>query len=252
MTSILFIDDDQFVTALYKGKLQSEGFVVETAHTGTEALTKLDRTSPDLIILDLNIPDFNGVEILQLVRSTQHLQHTPVIIFSNGYIQKLVEAVKEMGVNKILTKAQCPPGKLLSEVKEILGEAEQKPASLAAVATASPQNFTTEDLPALLDSFHSLQDTTGLHSALVRIYKAAGPYIITASKAGENTAQKKLGGILEKLFEDLYAHPEHLTDSTKQTLSAGLQKLSQFDNEKSAPALESERALKNILQSFDG
>ena len=123
MTSILFIDDDQFVTTLYKGVLQSEGFVVDTAHTGTEALEKLDQTTPDLIILDLNIPDFNGAEILRLVRSTQHLIHIPVIIFSSGYIQKLVVDVKELGVSKILTKAQCPPGRLLSEVKEILERA---------------------------------------------------------------------------------------------------------------------------------
>jgi CheY-like chemotaxis protein len=251
MKSILLIDDDKFVTTLYAAKLQSEGFVVDTAHSGNEAIEKLERNRPDIIILDLNMPGISGVELLRAIRAVPLFQHVPVIIFSSAYIRTLVDEAAQLGVNKILAKSQCPPKMLISEVKKILDRAPATEAFLTTDAIALTENPTTDDIPALLEKFASSEEAAMLHNLLLRIYKASLLHISKALKENENTVPGQLGRALEKLIEDLYANPGHITASTKQTLVAGLQKLSQIYTEKPKTTLESELALKDVLRSLE-
>jgi len=252
MKSILLIDDDKFVTTLYAAKLQNEGFAVDTAHSGEEAIEKLEKNRPDMIILDLNMPGISGVELLRAIRAVPLFQHVPVIIFSSGYIRTLVDEARQLGINKILAKSQCPPKMLISEVKAILDRAPAMTSFLSTDAAALPESPTTEDIPALLEQFVSSEEAAMLHNALLKIYKASLIHINNALKENEGTVQGQLGRALEKLIEDLYANPGHITKSTKETLVAGLQKLSQIYAEKPQTALESELALKDILRSLEG
>ncbi|MBV5344064.1 MAG: hypothetical protein JZU63_00225, partial [Rhodoferax sp.] len=116
---------------------------------------------------------------------------------------------------------------------------------------ALSEDLTPGDLPSLSDQFTASADPSTLHTVLVKIYKASRDYINRALEANDGTVQGQLGRALEKLFDGLYAHPEHITESTKHTLSAGLQKLGRLDAEKSKPALESELALKGLLKSLE-
>jgi CheY-like chemotaxis protein len=251
MKSILLIDDDKFVTTLYAAKLQSEGFAVDVAHSGDEAIEKIEKAPPDVIILDLNMPGISGVELLRAIRAVPLFRHVPVIIFSSGYIRTLVDEATQLGVYKILAKSQCPPKMLISEVKELLSRVPTTASFLAADAETLAENPTTDDIPALLELFVSSGDPAVLHAELLKIYKASRPHITKALEAQDGTVQGQLGRALEKLIEDLYAHPEHITESTKHTLSAGLQKLSRIEGEKAKPALESELALKDLLRSLE-
>lgn len=251
MKSILLIDDDKFVTTLYKAKLESEGFAADAAHSGSEALQKLDQNRPDLIVLDLNMPGITGVELLKSIRAVPLLRHIPVIVFSSGYIKTLVDEATQLGIYKFFAKAQCPPKILISEIKELLSREPTTASFLAADAAAAPESLTTDDLPALLEQFTASTDPSTLHTVLVKIYKASRNLINRALEATDGTVQGQLGRALEKLIEDLYAHPEHITDSTKHTLAAGLQKLGRIDAEKAKPTLESELALKDLLRSLE-
>jgi CheY-like chemotaxis protein len=251
MKSILLIDDDQFVTTLYRAKLQSEGFTVDAAHSGNEALEKLSQNRPDAIVLDLNMPGISGVELLKAIRDVPLWRHIPVIVFSSGYIRTLVEEASKLGVYKMFTKAQCPPKMLISEIKELLSREPTIASFLAADAAAIPENLTADDLPTLLMMFISSEESATLHGVLQKIYKASRQHITRALEANDGTVQGQLSRALEKLIEDLYAHPEHVTESTKHTLAAGLHKLVRVEEEKSKPALESEMALKDILRSLE-
>jgi two-component system, chemotaxis family, chemotaxis protein CheY len=251
MKSILLIDDDQFVTTLYKTKLQSEGFTVDAAHSGKEALEKLGQNRPDAIVLDLNMPGISGVELLKAIRDVPLWRHIPVIVFSSGYIRALVEEASKLGVYKFFAKAQCPPKMLISEIKELLSREPTIASFLAADAAAIPENLTADDLPALLMVFTSSEEPATLHSVLLKIYKASRPHVARALEATNGTVQGQLGRVLEKLIEDLYAHPEHVTESTKYSLAAGLQKLIRIEEKDSKPALESEMALKGLLRSLE-
>jgi CheY-like chemotaxis protein len=252
MKSILLIDDDKFVTTLYAAKLQSEGFAVDTAHSGNEAIEKLEKNRPDIIILDLNMPGISGVELLRAIRAVPLFQHVPVIIFSSAYIRTLVDEAAQLGVNKILAKSQCPPKMLIAEVKKILDRVPATEAFLTADAIALPENPTVDEIPALLEKFAASEEASLLHNVLLKIYKASLIHINKALKENESTVQGQLGRALEKLIEDLYVNPGHITSSTKQTLVAGLQKLGQVYAEKPKPALESEQTLKDLLRSLEG
>ena len=249
MKSILLIDDDRFVTSLYQGRLQSEGFSVDTANSGKEALDKLSQNCPDVIVLDLNMPGITGAALLKSIRDIPQWQHIPVIVFSSGYIKSLVEEAKQLGVHKFLAKAQCPPKMLITEIKTLLS----RPAATASfpVAAAMPEDPTIDDLPALIHLFSTSEDSGLLHTALLKIYQAIYPCLQTAMAMDEHTAQGKLGRMLEELFGALHANPEHITASTKQTLIAGLQKLDGLKEVTAKPELDPELALRDFLRSLE-
>jgi DNA-binding NarL/FixJ family response regulator len=197
------------------------------------------------------MPGISGVELLKAIRDVPLWRHIPVIVFSSGYIRTLVEEASKLGVYKMFTKAQCPPKMLISEIKELLSREPTIASFLAADAAAIPENLTADDLPTLLMMFISSEESATLHGVLQKIYKASRQHITRALEANDGTVQGQLSRALEKLIEDLYAHPEHVTESTKHTLAAGLHKLVRVEEEKSKPALESEMALKDILRSLE-
>ena len=82
MKKILLIDDDEGIHFLYREELEEEGYKVYSALTGKDALRKLEVVSPDLVILDINMPGMNGIEVLRQIKEIN--PKMPVII-SSGY-----------------------------------------------------------------------------------------------------------------------------------------------------------------------
>lgn len=78
MKRILVVDDEENIRLLYKEELEEEGYEVELAEGGEEALEKLDRLRPDLITLDLKMPGMSGLEVLAKIREQD--KELPVII----------------------------------------------------------------------------------------------------------------------------------------------------------------------------
>lgn len=79
--TILYIEDDVVVLTVYRDRLQKAGFDVESSVDGLEAMRILSARMFDLIVLDLMLPRFSGVEVLKAVRDNARLKSTPVIIF---------------------------------------------------------------------------------------------------------------------------------------------------------------------------
>ncbi len=80
MSKILVVDDEEGIRSLYKEELEDEGFVVEVAKNGEEAMEKLCIFQPDLITLDIKMPGMGGIETLKQVRE-QH-RKLPIILCS--------------------------------------------------------------------------------------------------------------------------------------------------------------------------
>ena len=78
--SALVIEDDPSLSAVFGKALQAVGFQVEIAETGDEARTRLASTTPDVITLDLHLPDASGTELLSYIRADARLARTRVII----------------------------------------------------------------------------------------------------------------------------------------------------------------------------
>ncbi len=80
MKRILIVDDEENIRFLYKEELEEEGFMVELAKSGLEALEKLPAFKPDLITLDIKMPGMNGIETLKRIREKE--RHLPIVMCS--------------------------------------------------------------------------------------------------------------------------------------------------------------------------
>jgi DNA-binding response OmpR family regulator len=78
MPKILVVDDEEHVRLLYSGELKEAGYEVITAESGYKILEKIDEEKPDLVILDIQMFDYNGLDILQDIRN--HFYDLPVIL----------------------------------------------------------------------------------------------------------------------------------------------------------------------------
>jgi len=86
MKKILLVDDEESVNFLHREVLEEEGYEVHSALTGQEAMKKLENISPDLVILDINMPEMNGIEVLRKIKETN--PKTKVIISSSYHEYK--------------------------------------------------------------------------------------------------------------------------------------------------------------------
>jgi len=129
--SILFVEDDAVVLTTYRNLLQREGYRVEAAGDGLEALKALSQATPELIVLDLMLPKFDGADVLKFIRADPRLKTIPIIIFSNAEVTDFVEDA----ITKHLRKTDCTPSILLQTIQGMLsgeaaetGKAEYEPA----------------------------------------------------------------------------------------------------------------------------
>jgi len=80
MKKIMVVDDEENIRFLYKEELEDEGFSVELAKNGEEALEKLPDFKPDLITLDIKMPGMNGIEVLKRIREQD--RKLPIVLCS--------------------------------------------------------------------------------------------------------------------------------------------------------------------------
>lgn len=104
--SILLVDDDQDDKYFFSKALSEieQEIDLATAANGTEALGKLQRFNPDIILLDLNMPVMNGISFLKHIKKDKNLKDIPVIIYTNGLsVFDETEALK-LGAYQVITK----------------------------------------------------------------------------------------------------------------------------------------------------
>jgi diguanylate cyclase (GGDEF)-like protein len=82
MSKILVVDDEPTIVELLEEHLRSEGYETEHAYSGEEALQVLDKSRPDLVILDLMLPGMDGYEVCRLMQLDPRLNHIPVIMLT--------------------------------------------------------------------------------------------------------------------------------------------------------------------------
>ncbi len=128
---ILVVDDDLDSLKLIGLMLQRNGYEVIAANSGNQALTRAASDHPDLIILDVMMPDMNGYEVSRNLRHNASTQNIPIIMFTAKTLIDDKVAGFEAGADDYLTKP-THPAELASRVKAILmRSATQRPASVA-------------------------------------------------------------------------------------------------------------------------
>lgn len=109
LNSILLIDDDKILTKIYSIKLMELGFTVRVAMDGQTALSMIDELTPDAIILDIMLPDMNGMDILEYLRKYTFTSQMPVLMFSASCSEELECQALNLGATCILDKSVMTP-----------------------------------------------------------------------------------------------------------------------------------------------
>lgn len=111
---ILVVDDDRTILQLYRTALVIDGFQVETADDGISALRRIDEQCPDLVVLDLQLPNLDGVSVLSELRAHSDTWGVPVVVVTGtDYSRAVAQA------SSILRKP-CEPDRLISVIEEHL------------------------------------------------------------------------------------------------------------------------------------
>lgn len=113
---ILLAEDDLFFQNFYSRKLTEHGFQVDVAGDGNEALQKLMADKPDLMLLDLIMPNKDGFEVLSEVSKHESLKTVPIIIFSTLGQDSDVEKAKMLGATDYVNKTFFDFDTLLEKV----------------------------------------------------------------------------------------------------------------------------------------
>ena len=117
---IAIIEDDAAIAQMYRMKFEAEGYSVETAENGRLGLELIKEMSPDIILLDLMMPEMNGDEMLTKLRATDYGKDSKVIILTNMGEQEAPNNLKNLGVSAFIVKADMTPRQVAELVKKNL------------------------------------------------------------------------------------------------------------------------------------
>ena len=119
MAKILIVEDDKDLNAAYKLILSKDGHDVQGAYNGREALQLLEKTTPDLILLDLLMPIMGGLELLENYDLKRHSK-VKVLIFTNMESSPEVNRAYELGATRCIIKSWTAPQNLSKVVNDTL------------------------------------------------------------------------------------------------------------------------------------
>lgn len=109
MAKIAIIEDDLAIAQMYRLKFEAEGHKVEIAENGKLGLALAEQMEPDLILLDLMMPEMNGDEMLEKMRATDWGKNIRVIILTNVGEQEAPDKLKKLDVRSYIVKAEMTP-----------------------------------------------------------------------------------------------------------------------------------------------
>lgn len=117
---ILLVEDDQMIVELYKLKLEESGFEVTVTEKGSEALEIAKKDQPDLILLDIILPEIDGFAILQTLKAESGTKKIPVLLLTNLSQESDQQKGTQLGADGYFVKAQHTPSDILTEIKKLI------------------------------------------------------------------------------------------------------------------------------------
>ncbi|HEX4263359.1 MAG TPA: response regulator [Verrucomicrobiae bacterium] len=244
MKRVLITEDDGLIAAIYRDSFEKEGFSAEVAPDGAIAIQRLKGNPPDVVVLDLMLPNVNGVEVLKYIRSQQRLEALPVIVMSNAFAGALGKEATAAGATKIFAKNACGPKRLMKEVRDLLAATAFAPAEMA---VSNDTAFILKDfrkevsiaMPVRVAAVRRLvEGLAGDHSnaeRLLALHRAVHQLASIVSLAGFS-ATAHLTGALDAMIKELHSKPQMMSPSSLRTIVDALRILDSLST-RSAPQL---------------
>lgn len=118
---VAIIEDDMAISQMYRIKFEMEGYTVETAENGKIGLALVEKMKPNIILLDIMMPEMTGDQMLAELRKQPWGKDIKVIILTNKGEQEAPEILKSLGVSRYIVKAEMTPRQVAEMVKGELG-----------------------------------------------------------------------------------------------------------------------------------
>ena len=120
MTKIAIIEDDPTISQMYRMKFEADGFEVRIAIDGKAGVDLVKTFNPDIILLDIQMPEMDGAEALKLIREDEASKSTPVIILTNIGEEEAPSEMKALNVHSYIVKANYTPRQVVALVKSTI------------------------------------------------------------------------------------------------------------------------------------
>ena len=120
MTKIAIIEDDQVISQMYRMKFEADGFTVQVAYDGQSGVELARTMTPDIILLDMQMPGMNGAEALAKIRSQTWGKTIPVIVLTNLGEEEAPKNLHALGIDSYIVKADLTPKQVVDRVKKVL------------------------------------------------------------------------------------------------------------------------------------
>lgn len=117
----MIVEDDPMLIEIYEKKLTEAGFEVKMVTTGKTVKDEMLAWKPDLVLLDIVLPDMDGFEVLEVLKKEESVKNIPVYVFSNLAAKEDIDRATSLGAAGYLTKSSFTPTQLAEELKKILG-----------------------------------------------------------------------------------------------------------------------------------
>ncbi len=249
---ILLIDDDRIIGSVYSRKLTAAGFEVRVELDGSGAQNAFEEFRADLYIIDIGLPDVNGLEILRAIRDVPDYATVPVIVFSNSLMFEDIERAMEMGATEIIDKSSCPPALMIEKVSRLVSRHKSNQTAVSSapakedetlphtMSSADPeiQKAFLESIPPIVrklsQAVRELSKSGGNKEYLLPLFNYLHPIAGNAGSAGF-TRVCRLAEATESLVKSLYEKPSSVSTSAVRTIAQAVDTLSSvFTDEKMA------------------
>lgn len=124
MKHVLVVEDDEFLAAAYKTKLENAGFAVQLATNGRDALDFLKENQTDVILLDLIMPEMDGFEMLAKLKQNETWKSIPVIVSTNLGQPEDIKRAREFGVTEFIEKSKVSLQSIVDILKKSVEDHE--------------------------------------------------------------------------------------------------------------------------------
>jgi DNA-binding response OmpR family regulator len=118
--TILVVEDEVLLSEMYKEVFERESFYVHVAASGKEAIQTAKDTHPDFVLLDILLPEQNGIYFLEQKKQDPEIADIPVIAFSNFDDPHIKKNALQLGAKDYLIKTDYTPQEIVDKVKEQL------------------------------------------------------------------------------------------------------------------------------------
>ena len=248
MKHILVIEDELLMANVYRDELCSAGFSVEVAADGESGLQMFCNRKPDLVLLDLMLPQMDGIQVLKTIRSLASPRELPVLVFTNAYLGGMVQSAWEAGASQVITKTAHTPRQVARIIKATVDDS--RPSQPLAGATATLEDHGSEVdvgaredflraapkwLAALRKTHEMVADDPENPVPLEKLYAKVRPLTAAATVAGLQPFARMaeaLEGLLKVLSDKHYA----VTVSVLLTITQAIDTLEYLANNAEAVA----------------